>query len=255
MVTNVLTQITLTESDEKEREQQELRERRQKITTESLESQHRGKERPQEEEQGDKQVDDRAAEQSSFVAVGNVLYEQVYNDGKPAFVSYDTDTGETKTVGQITQGEKGIIPRRGEELSLGAIKLSTGTMEYGDTLSLLQDIERFIKKYVDLSVSFCKFASYYILLSWIYDRFHTLPYLRFIGDTGCGKSRALDTVGGICYKATIVSGCVTPAPIYRMLRRWNGTMILDEADLKNSDEYSEVVTILNCGFRYLVSVG
>jgi len=26
-------------------------------------------------------------------------------------------------------------------------------------------------------------------------------------------------------------------------------MILDEADLKNSDEYNEVVTILNCGFE------
>jgi hypothetical protein len=53
----------------------------------------------------------------------------------------------------------------------------------------------------------------------------------------------------LCYKPTLVSGCITPAPIYRMLRRWNGTMILDEADLQNSDEYSEVVKILNCGFE------
>ena len=183
------------------------------------------------------------------MVVGNTLFEQVFNDGKSAFVSYDTDTGDIKMVDQAPQGDRSIMPRQGEELSLGAIKLSTGTMEYGDTLSLLWDIDRFIEEYLDLSSSFRKFASYYILLSWIYDRFHTLPYLRALGDTGTGKSRFLDTIGGICYKATIVSGCVTPAPIYRMLRRWSGTMILDEADLKNSDEYSEVVTILNCGFE------
>jgi hypothetical protein len=70
-----------------------------------------------------------------------------------------------------------------------------------------------------------------------------------LGDTGCGKSRFLDVIGGLCYKAISASGCVTPAPIYRMLRKWQGTLILDEADMKNSDEYNEVVTILNCGFE------
>ena len=68
-------------------------------------------------------------------------------------------------------------------------------------------------------------------------------------DTGCGKSRFLDVIGGLCYKAVSASGCVTPAPIYRMLKKWGGTLILDEADMKNSDEYHEVVTILNCGFE------
>uniref|UniRef100_A0A7C1J8B2 Uncharacterized protein n=1 Tax=Ammonifex degensii TaxID=42838 RepID=A0A7C1J8B2_9THEO len=34
-----------------------------------------------------------------------------------------------------------------------------------------------------------------------------------------------------------------------MLRKWSGTLILDEADMRNSDEYNEVVTILNCGFE------
>jgi hypothetical protein len=34
-----------------------------------------------------------------------------------------------------------------------------------------------------------------------------------------------------------------------MLRKWAGTIILDEADLQNSDEYHEVTKILNCGFE------
>ncbi len=147
------------------------------------------------------------------------------------------------------QGETKIAPQQGEELKLGAIKLPSGVTEYGDTLSLLREVETHIARYLDVSDAFRKFATYYILLSWLYDKFSTLPYLRAIGDTGCGKSRALDVIGLLCYKPTLVSGCITPAPIYRMLKRWNGTMILDEADLQNSDEYSEVVKILNCGFE------
>jgi len=34
-----------------------------------------------------------------------------------------------------------------------------------------------------------------------------------------------------------------------MIKRWQGTIILDEADLQNSDEYHEVTKILNCGFE------
>jgi len=185
----------------------------------------------------------------SFAIMPNYLYEQIYTDEQSAFVEYSISTGETKTVSHIMQAETKIIPQQGEELKLGAIKLPSGVAEYGDTLSLLREIEAHIFRYLDVSNAFRKFAAYYILLSWLYDKFSTLPYIRAIGDTGCGKSRLLDVVGLLCYKPTLVSGCITPAPIYRMLKRWNGTMILDEADLQKSDEYSEVVKILNCGFE------
>lgn len=187
--------------------------------------------------------------QESFVALGHLLYEQVYSDSQSAYVEYNANTDDIKSVTHIMQNGVKIIPQEGEEIILGAVKLPSRVGEYGDTKSLLQEIEGHIYGYLDVSISFRKFAAYYVLLSWLYDRFNTLPYLRFLGDTGCGKSRALDVCGGLCYKATSASGCITPAPIYRMLKRWNGTMILDEADLKNSDEYHEVITILNCGFE------
>ena len=185
----------------------------------------------------------------SFAIFDGCLYEQIYTEEQSAFVEYNISTGEVKAVTHIMQGEVKIIPQEGEELKLGAIKLPMGVTEYGDTLSLLREVEVYIFRYLDVSNAFRKFAAYYILFSWLYDKFSTLPYIRAIGDTGCGKSRLLDVCGLLCYKPTLVSGCITPAPIYRMLKRWNGTMILDEADLQNSDEYSEVVKILNCGFE------
>jgi energy-coupling factor transporter ATP-binding protein EcfA2 len=183
----------------------------------------------------------------SFFEADGWLYEQVVVNGQAMFIGFKD--GETKTVNHVMQGEVRVIPLSSEEITLGAVKLPSGIAEYGDTLSLLKKIEGYIYRYLDVSDSFRKFAAYYILLSWLYDRFNTLPYLRFIGDTGCGKSRALDVCGGLCYKATSASGCITPAPIYRMLKKWAGTIILDEADLQNSDEYHEVTKILNCGFE------
>jgi hypothetical protein len=196
-----------------------------------------------------KKEDERKARQTSFVVNEGTLLEQIYLDGKSMFLVFDTATGEAKTIPFLELEDELIEPISGEDVELGAVRLPSGVEEYGDTLTLLAEIETHIHRYLDVSPNYLKFAAYYILLSWLYDRFHTLPYLRALGDTGCGKSRFLDVIGGLCYKAISASGCVTPAPIYRMLRKWQGTLVLDEADMKNSDEYNEVVTILNCGFE------
>ena len=199
------------------------------------------KDRPRETEE-----EEPKARYTSFLATEHCLFEQI-EGGK--FMRYYTASGESKAVGHVMHDGMRVMPLASEEVTLGAVKLPSGVKDYGDTLSLLNDVESHIYRSLDVSSSFRKFASYYVLLSWLYDRFNTLPYLRFIGDTGCGKSRALDVCGGLCYKATSASGCITPAPIYRMLKRWGGTIILDEADLQNSDEYHEVTKILNCGFE------
>jgi len=34
-----------------------------------------------------------------------------------------------------------------------------------------------------------------------------------------------------------------------MLDKWRGSLIIDEADFKDSSEQNEVITILNCGFE------
>lgn len=188
-------------------------------------------------------------DERSFHREGSFLFEEVQDEGEPSFVAFNCRNGETSEIDEVPRPGGSILPLTGEELKLGAVVLPSGVAEYGDTTALLAEIDDHIYRYLDISASFRKFAAYYVLLSWLYDRLTTLPYLRALGDTGCGKSRLLDVVGRLCYKPTIVSGCITPAPIYRMIRRWGGTIILDEADLKGSDEYNEVVTILNCGFE------
>ncbi|HEX7423945.1 MAG TPA: hypothetical protein VF311_08670, partial [Terriglobales bacterium] len=119
--------------------------------------------------------------------------------------------------------------------------------EYGSEEELLGEIQTFVHHYVDLSSLFEKTASYYVLLSWVYDGFNELPYLRVRGDPGSGKTRFLLTVGSLCYKPIFASGASTVSPLFRMLDAFRGTLIIDENDFRQSDERAEVVKIFNNG--------
>lgn len=88
-------------------------------------------------------------------------------------------------------------------------------------------------------------SAHYILLTWVYDSFNELPYLRVRGQYGSGKSRFLLTVGSLCYKPIFASGASTISPIFRLLDQVRGTLVIDEADFWASDERSEIVKILN----------
>jgi hypothetical protein len=71
--------------------------------------------------------------------------------------------------------------------------------------------------------------------------------LRLRGDFGSGKTRALLTIGSLCYKAFFASGASTVSPIFHTLNAFRGTLIFDEADFRFSDERAEIVKILNNG--------
>src|SRR5213594_377611 len=119
--------------------------------------------------------------------------------------------------------------------------------EYGSEEALLGEIQAFIHRYVDVSSLFEKIASYYVLLSWVYDAFSELPYLRLRGDPGSGKTRFLLTAGALCYKPIFASGASTVSPLFRILDAFRGTLIIDEGDFRLSDERAEIVKILNNG--------
>ena len=112
---------------------------------------------------------------------------------------------------------------------------------YGREENLVAEIREFINRYVDLQESFEEVATHYVLLTWLYDAFNELPYLRLRGDYGSGKTRALLTIGSLCYKGFFASGASTVSPIFHTLDAFRGTLIFDEADSGFSDERAEIV--------------
>lgn len=128
-----------------------------------------------------------------------------------------------------------------------AILLPSEADSYESVHELSALIGGYLYKYVDLSHSFRKIATGYILLTWVYDAFNELPYLRLRGDFGSGKTRALTVIGSVCYRPFFASGASTVSPIFHTLDSFGGTLVLDEADFRFSDEKSELVKIFNNG--------
>ncbi len=119
--------------------------------------------------------------------------------------------------------------------------------EYGSTAELLADIQDYIHRYVGLSENFELLAAHYALFSWVHDRFNELPYLRRKGEFGTGKTRFLITVGSICRTPILASGASSVSPLFHLLDRFGGTLILDEADFRFSDASADIAKILNNG--------
>lgn len=127
------------------------------------------------------------------------------------------------------------------------VLLPSEPVHHGDKTALISAIEAYLCRYVALSPLFLQIAAHYVLLSWVYDAFNELPYLRLQGNFGTGKTRALVTIGSIMYKPFFASGASTVSPIFHILETFAGSLVLDEADFRFTDATNELVKILNNG--------
>jgi hypothetical protein len=128
-----------------------------------------------------------------------------------------------------------------------ALVLAERPDTFTSTPDLCGEIDRHLLKYIELPEDFRKLIAAYVLLTWVYDAFNELPYLRFRGDLGSGKTRALTVTGSLCNRAFFASGASTDSPIFHTLNAFKGTLVLDEADFRFSDEKAELSKILNNG--------
>jgi hypothetical protein len=149
---------------------------------------------------------------------------------------------------RIGTGET-LIPYSAQNnlIASGCILLPSRPVEYGFKHELVGDIRAYLHRYVDLSPLFEQIASYYVLLSWVHERFSDLPYLRLRGDYGSGKTRGLIAIGSVCYKPIFASAVSTISPLFRIMDAFGGTLIYDEADLPYSDARADIVKLLNNG--------
>jgi hypothetical protein len=90
----------------------------------------------------------------------------------------------------------------------------------------------------------------YPFFTYMASQFRTVPYLRALGDYGTGKTRMLETIGPLCYQAIMTNAGSSASALFRVLDRYPAsTLVLDEADFKDSSEASMIGKILNGGNR------
>lgn len=178
------------------------------------------------------------------------IIEMIYRDDVPSTGFVCSGKPEERQCSELTlgQGQRCVPYSPANNLLTHRVVLFPRELTpYGADSELLASIRQFIHQYADLSEQFEEVASYYVLLTWVYDAFRELPYLRLKGDFGSGKTRCLLTIGSLCYKPMFVSGASTVSPMFRIIDAFRGTLILDESDFRYSDEKAEIVKILNNG--------
>ncbi|MHA1971381.1 MAG: hypothetical protein ACTSW1_00225 [Candidatus Hodarchaeales archaeon] len=190
--------------------------------------------------------------ETSKVVYNDTLYEQVYNPKRKHsyYIGWDKQKKQTIPIEYIEDiGNIKYIPIHDKLLNDGAVILPKEPLDYHSTQDLELEIKTFIEQWLDISEEHLQKATWYIMLSWVYDKLYTIPYLRALGDYGTGKTRYLDVIGGLCYKPMFVGGSVRSAPIYRIIDLWKGTAIFDEFNLQHSTENEDIIQILNNGFQ------
>lgn len=178
------------------------------------------------------------------------LVELVYDQERErtAFVVGQGESWEEVAQADRTKG-RSLVPYSAWNnlIRNRVVLLPSRPEDYPSEEELVGDVQAYIHRYVNVSPRFERLASYYVLLTWVYDRFNELPYLRLRGDYGSGKTRFLLVVGAICNKPIFASGASTVSPLFHTLDAFRGTLVLDESDFRFSDEKAEIVKILNNG--------
>lgn len=188
-----------------------------------------------------------------------LLVSAVLEDGTHVETIFDPDSATTSFATQQAdrQSQQASIDRSGvtyvpvrpgnDLIKHKALLFPSSPAPIGTVEELLAEIDAYIGQYLSLPEDARRLAGAYVILSWLYDTFRELPYLRFRGDYGTGKTRALIVVGSIAYKPFFASGASTVSPIFHTLDTFRGTLVFDEADFRFSDEKAELVKILNNG--------
>ncbi len=174
---------------------------------------------------------------------------------------FDPATGEARLAYRDPERKMGMaefldingiryVPRRvGSFIKDGGVLFASELGNLRPTRELVGIIEAFIHQHYLLENRYLgKIMAYYVLMTWVYDSFNALPYLRAVGEAGAGKSELMKRIGHLCYRLMMASGANTAASFFRATEMYKGTVFIDEADLHDGGDMSnDIIKWLNAG--------
>jgi hypothetical protein len=182
---------------------------------------------------------------------GGYLVEYLWDEAEArAWLAYRDPDGHVDTAEHLDIEGVRYIPKTPNSLITSkGILFPSKLGNLKPTRELVAIVETFINQHYLLDDKFFgRLAAYYVLLSWIYDCFNALPYLRATGDYGSGKSELMKRIGHICYRMMSTGGAGTAASLFRALDEYSGTAFMDEMDLQDGgDMTNDLTKILNQG--------
>ena len=135
-------------------------------------------------------------------------------------------------------------------LPLNVPWLETGPAQaYDSAEELYGNIRSYYVNHIDLQED----ALYDVLTTWTFATYRQeelwfAPYLFFLGPVDSGKTRCLECLHQLSYRA-IMATSTSCAALFRAIKAWHPTPLLDEAQIYSSKDRAEILAILNNGYR------
>ena len=203
----------------------------------------RKKEKEEEEEEEFKR--------KAHLEIDGKLYIEILTTEEQYQFAYLNDDGNVELqniVGDVAPVE--LLRTQEGELA-GIVKMPNEGIVSCELLNandLLKKIKEHITSYCDMADRDSELCSYYALFTWFYKKTNTVGYLRFLADTGKGKSRMQTVIGHLCFYPTSAGGSGSFSGMMRIHERWHGTLLIDEGDTKG-DKNSQQIKYLNLGLE------
>jgi hypothetical protein len=146
-------------------------------------------------------------------------------------------------------GDFDLIPHtRAYELAKNDfLYLPTKTSPFRNNQNLWDKTKQLILDYIDIPEDEAFINTQYIALTWVYDRLEVLPYRRFLGTHGSGKTQTLSVMAALCYRSLFFHS-PTEAVLYRIIDELGPTLIIDEADFDRKTQQA-IIRVLNSGYK------
>jgi hypothetical protein len=186
-----------------------------------------------------------------FFEEDSTLYMQIYNvtEGNYSFAYLKDGIIElTEAVGDTMPVE---LPYTKEGEIAKIVQMPSENVTTCELLTppeLLKKIKDQIAAYCDLSKEDLELSAYYVLFTWFCRKLNTVGYLRFLADTGKGKSRMLSVIGDLCFYPLSAAGSGSFSGMMRQNELWHGTVIVDEADMGGNTR-NQYIKYVNLGME------
>jgi hypothetical protein len=109
------------------------------------------------------------------------------------------------------------------------------------------EVKQYLYEHIDIPSGY-DILTAWILATWIPERWDAVPYLFFYGPAGSGKTWALEVLASISFRPFMSASTTLPV-IFRACDMWHPTLFLDETEVYLRKERSEIMHLLNAGYR------
>ncbi|MCJ7633762.1 hypothetical protein MUP77_15420 [Candidatus Bathyarchaeota archaeon] len=176
---------------------------------------------------------------------GSTIFEQVLDvTGKYKYALYEEMENQTWRLDATRLEHENLIP-----LQKTPLTHPPPPEEYESEERLYSSVKAFIQKHLDIPNPLgYDVLTAFTFSTWISELFDFTAYLGFYGREAVGKSRGLEVLQQLCFRAWLTTN-LTTATLFRLTEKFAPTLLLDESEFLTAEDKKELIGLLNTGQR------